>query len=194
MRQEPDAENSAGTPSRKPGDLQEIEQDINKLTKRIGSLYDRLNEITQRRIAVIQESRSAQGGETYERMRRRLEAGRAEIDAISEEIERLVAEADMKFELLRAHQDSEGQRRGDASTGTRGKPRDQDRELVRLRRRLGRIADAQNEAVRQWNANPDELERHAFEAKLQRLYEEYSEVLAQLNAARATKVKAGFPN
>jgi hypothetical protein len=57
-------------------------------------------------------------------------------------------------------------------------------EKVRLQQRLGRVADAQVALVAEWNADPVETRREAFEREYRRLAQEYSDVLAEVRRVR----------
>lgn len=57
-------------------------------------------------------------------------------------------------------------------------------EKLQLRKKLGRIADAQVALVADWNSNPSESKKPAFEETYRRLAKEYSEVLSELQIIR----------
>lgn len=57
-------------------------------------------------------------------------------------------------------------------------------EKLRLRRSLGKIADAQMALINKWNANPAEAKRADFEKEYRRLAAQYSEVRTELNRIR----------
>ena len=51
-----------------------------------------------------------------------------------------------------------------------------DLEFLQLQQRLNQIADEQTGAVRQWNADPREELREAFERRMTELHQEFDEV------------------
>ncbi len=55
---------------------------------------------------------------------------------------------------------------------------------LQLRKELGRIADAQVTLVADWNSNPNESKKPAFEEEYRRLGKEYTEVLSELQNVR----------
>jgi chromosome segregation ATPase len=192
MRREGTNVSNHGTPLEGCGALEHLQRQIDDRTRRLAPLYDRLDEVSQQRTRIIEESDLSKGPEVYEDMRRRLEEIHPKTAAIAEEIERLVEELDDLFERLRSCHHSGSELASGASRSPQAAASLEGDEQIRLQQRLGDIADAQNEAIRQWNKNPVEAERSAFEAKLHRLHQEYNDVLTQLNAMRAAKGKTGF--
>jgi chromosome segregation ATPase len=190
MRREGTNASNHGTPLEGCGDLEHIQRQIDDRTRRLASLYDKLDEVSQQRTRIIEESNLSRGTEVYEDMRRRLEEIHPRTAAIAEEIERLVEELDDLFARLRSCQHSDSKLASGAGKSPQAAPSLEGDEQIKLQQRLGDIADAQNEVIREWNKNPAEGERSAFEAKLHRLHQEYNDILTQLNAMRAAKGKA----
>lgn len=62
--------------------------------------------------------------------------------------------------------------------------REAEEQKLRLRRRLGKIADAQVALINEWNADPAETKRAEFKKEYRRLATLYSEVRAELNRIR----------
>jgi len=63
--------------------------------------------------------------------------------------------------------------------------REAEEEKLRLRQRLGQIADAQVALVNEWNVDPSAAKRQVFEREYRRLAEEYSKTLGELQLVRA---------
>ena len=150
-----------------------LQRQIDERTERISALYDRWHVVGERRARVIAELGAP---EQYEDLRKSLEEINQEDDRIGEQIERLDRELDALYEALRA---SRGQVDVSAPESA-GDSHDPESRKLSLHRRLHEIADAQNAAVRRWNENPVEKRRPAFEEELQRLHDQFSEVLEEL--------------
>lgn len=106
-----------------------------------------------------------------------IEAKRA---ALGAEIRRLVAEMnDLRRRTGHWHEKPAG-----PDTEAR---RQLDADILRLRKDLGRVADAQIALVADWNANPSDERREVFEQEYRRLADEYSSVRAKLGELRGKR-------
>lgn len=72
----------------------------------------------------------------------------------------------------------------EAESASEQSRREAEDEKLRLRRRLGKIADAQVVLINEWNADPAKTKREGFEKEYRRLATEFSEVRAELNRIR----------
>jgi hypothetical protein len=107
------------------------------------------------------------------------------LEAIAGEIRRLTAEIHQWGEHLRTYQAAGSSTGG----GSPLPPSQEEQEIMALQWKLLDIANAQNEAIRQWNQNPIDTEIPSLEAKLYRLHQEYSEVLSRLQTLRGQRSK-----
>jgi len=172
----------------KPGEIQEVESRIAYRTQQLCALYDRLDEISEQRLEILEAHRPLQSPDQYEEMRKGLAKSRPEVKRLAQEIECLIDELDELHEHLAALQ---GRRRGardsDSVDPTQGGPDQPGSEEIALEKQLNEIADAQEEAIRRWNEKPVEQERCDFEARVVQLHEKFSEILARRNQLREAR-------
>ncbi|MDP3685395.1 MAG: hypothetical protein Q8R32_01020 [bacterium] len=146
----------------------EILGQIRERSQALAALYRKLAETEARAVP-------ADVDDPVERERLHLQKTDLQSEAVRAEIRQLNAELMKLGERLEAH------RHG----GSRGPLTPQEEEEISLQRRLSKLADDQNEAVRRWNRDPSPERRPAFEEELWQLYREYGEVLARLKTLRA---------
>jgi predicted nucleic acid-binding Zn-ribbon protein len=144
-------------------------------SRRLVELYDELHALQDRRTEIIAGADLSRGPSEYERMRAQLEALEPEVQKLADRI---------RTELANLKKVRSALPRSSRSMETRGEAIEDpskrlDVEILALSNRLLEIADAQQAAVRAWNAEPVPSIRSEFEATMARLHEEFSMILAQ---------------
>jgi predicted nucleic acid-binding Zn-ribbon protein len=142
-------------------------------SRRLVELYDELHTLQDRRTEIIAGADLSRGPSEYERMRAQLEALEPEVQKLADRIRTELANL-KKVRLPRSSRSMET--RGEAIEDPSKRL---DVEILDLSNRLLKIADAQQAAVRAWNAEPVPSVRSEFEATMARLHEEFSAILAQ---------------
>jgi len=161
---------SSGTDGRRPDD--EIEEKLKTYEKRLARLFAELSEIGSRvgGPAAIKEPAP----------------DRVELDSRRQAIGAEIRKVRRKMNELR-QRTGKWYRRGDAKTDSAvdQSRREEEEEILCLRRRLSEIANAQVALANEWNKDPTEAKRADFEKEYRRLATQYSKVRAELNHKRS---------
>jgi len=159
-----------------------VRRRISERSRLLADLYSRLNDLREARSVVIRGLSQSPSPAQYESLRRQLAASDPQVDALANEIRRATQDVARLGEQLRA---LEGSSAGARSAAPRPPVAGAaSEEQITLQWRLLEIAAAQTAAVKEWNRDPRESEREAFEATLARLHAEFNTVLGRLKRLR----------